>query len=216
VELITYLNEYFFTKQQLLEISKVSEQDMFEYQEKGVMPKCSYKLTLNLASDSFLGSHQAAQTIEYYAKGYSSWLAIIQSLNCAEDIQGVFVKRYKAAIEKLKEQGHASNDPKINAGFDQHIEQEWGYFLEGVYGLCTKSGLPEDIAAKEFAIIEIDALSEQTQLEEAQLNEAQLNQLTKAVNRLDSASSFFAPHERLKSSRHRLVNEIRRKYRLAL
>ncbi len=54
-------------------------------------------------------------------------------------------------------------------------------------------------------------LSEQTAL-----NEAQLNQLTNAVNLLDCASSMFAPHERLKSSRHRLVNEIRRKYRLEI
>jgi hypothetical protein len=75
--------------------------------------------------------------------------------------------------------------------------------------LCTKSGLPEDIAAKEFSILEINELSEI-----GELSTEQTNKLTIAVNLLDSASSLFAPHERLKSSRHRLVNEIRRKYKL--
>jgi hypothetical protein len=75
--------------------------------------------------------------------------------------------------------------------------------------LCTKSGLPEDIAAKELAVIEINEL---LALNELSLDE--LEKLTLAVNLLDSASSFFAPHERLRSSRHSLVNEIRRKYKL--
>ncbi len=46
------------------------------------------------------------------------------------------------------------------------------------------------------------------------LNEEQLNRLTNAVNLLDASSALFAPHERLTSSRHRLVNEVRRKFRL--
>ncbi|WP_241210137.1 DUF6058 family natural product biosynthesis protein [Vibrio splendidus] len=33
-------------------------------------------------------------------------------------------------------------------------------------------------------------------------------------NLLDSVSSLFAPHEKLKSSRHRLVDEVRCKYKL--
>ncbi|MFC3646483.1 DUF6058 family natural product biosynthesis protein [Planctobacterium marinum] len=35
-----------------------------------------------------------------------------------------------------------------------------------------------------------------------------------AVNLLDKSSSLFAPHERLSSSRFRLVNETRCKYKL--
>ncbi|MCJ8295556.1 MAG: DUF6058 family natural product biosynthesis protein, partial [Colwellia sp.] len=90
-----------------------------------------------------------------------------------------------------------------------HINEEWYLFLSGIYGLCTKTGLPEDIAAKEFSILEINELSELDDL-----TDQQINKLTVAVNLLDSASSLFAPHERLRSSRHRLVNEVRRKYQL--
>ena len=209
MELIKYLNEHFFTKQELLDISKVTEQNFLNYQENGLMPKCSYRLKLNVTSDSFFGLFNNDQEIEYYAKGYSSWLAVIQSINSTEAIYAIFTSRYKETIEKLKGQGHSSSNPKIASELNNHIKEEWHHFLSGIYGLCTKSGLPEDIAAKEFSILEINELAELNDL-----TDQQLNKLTLAVNLLDSASSLFAPHERLRSSRHRLVNEVRRKYQL--
>ncbi len=209
MEFIKYLNEYFYTKQELLAVSKVSELDFLEYQNKQVMPKCSYKLNLDLKSDSFFGLHSEKQEIEFYAKGYSSWLAVIQSHDSVESVYSVFVKRYKDTITELQKKNHSSTSSKITAEIEQHIKEEWKYFLDGTYGLCTKSGLPEDIAAKELAILEINEITK-----EKDLSEAQLVKLTKAVNLLDSASSLFAPHERLKSSRQRLVNDVRRQYKL--
>lgn len=209
MELIKYLNKYFFTKQELLDITKTTEQDLSKYQEDGLMPKCSYKLSLSIKSDSFFGLHDDEQEIEYYAKGYSSWLAIIQSLNSIEAVYSVFANRYKMAIESLKEQGYSSTNPKVTSDLNEHIKEEWSHFLNGIYGLCTKSGLPEDIAAKEFSILVINELSEHKEL-----TTEQRNKLAVAVDLLDTASSLFAPHERLKSSRHRLVNEVRRKYQL--
>lgn len=211
LQLLKYLDDNFFTKQELLDSSKVTSRELLNFQERGVMPKCSYRLNINLNSDSVFGLYNEENEIEYYAKGYSSWLAIIQSLESSEVIYSVFAKRYKVAVNNLKAEGHTSKDPKINSELDNHIKEEWSHFIEGTYGLCTKSGLPEDIAAKELAVIEI---SELTEVDELTLD--QLAKLTLAVNLLDSASSLFAPHERLRSSRHRLVNEIRRNYKLQL
>ncbi|NQZ20752.1 MAG: hypothetical protein HRT53_01750 [Colwellia sp.] len=213
MELINYLSRYFLTKQELLTAAKITEQELSHYQQLKVMPKCSYKLQLSVASTSFFGLHNEEQEIEYYAKGYISWLAIAQSLNDTKSIYSLFVSRYKATIEQLRIQGHYSTNDKINASLDLHLKDEWQHFLDGIYGLCTKSGLPEDIAAKEFSILEINELTANTELTElAKLTEQQLSQLTRAVNLLDSVSALFAPHERLKSSRHRLVDEVRRKY----
>jgi hypothetical protein len=213
MELINYLSRYFLTKQELLAATKITEQELNHYQALEVMPKCSYKIQLNVESTSFFGLHSEQQEIEYYAKGYISWIAIIQSLNDTKSIYSLFVTRYKTAIEQLRMQGHYSQSDKINASLDLHIKDEWQHFLDGIYGLCTKSGLPEDIAAKEFSILEINELTANQELAESvALTEQQLKQLTRAVNLLDSASALFAPHERLKSSRYRLVDEVRRKY----
>jgi hypothetical protein len=64
-------------------------------------------------------------------------------------------------------------------------------------------------AAKEFAITQINELTEH-----ASLSSDEVGKLQTAVNLLDTANSAFAAPERLKSSRQRLVNEVRRLYQL--
>ena len=208
MELIKYLNEHFLTTCELLELSKITEGELRELQQKGLMPQCSYKLKPNLESDSFFGTHLDSQELEYYAKGYISWLAAVKNYECSEVAYLSFSERYKFALNELKGDGYTASDYKVNEGIDLHIEEEWSHFLKGIYGLCTKSGLPEDIAAKELAILEINEI-----IEKPNIDEMQLNRLERAVNLLDCVSALFAPHEILKSSRHRLVDEVRRKYK---
>ncbi len=208
MDLINYLNENYYTKQQLLDLAKISEAELFYFQEKRVMPTCSYKLSLNYSSDSFFGEFNNQSEIEYYAKGYLSWIGMLKVTTNLQDILPIFAQRYAKSISELKNSGHVSTDAKVNSKLDLHIEAEWGHFLDGIYGLCTKSGLPEDIAGKELAVLQI---SEILALDKAKID---LEQLTKAVNLLDKSSSMFAPHERLKSSRHRLIDEVRREYKL--
>ena len=208
MDLINYLNENYYTKQQLLDLAKISETELFYFQEKRVMPTCSYKLSLNYSSDSFCGEFNNQSEIEYYAKGYLSWIGMLKVTTDLQDIFPIFAQRYTKSISELKNAGYTSGDVKVNSKLDLHIEEEWGHFLNGIYGLCTKSGLPEDIAGKELAALQI---SEILKLDKAKID---IEQLTKTVNLLDKSSSMFAPHELLKSSRHRLIDEVRRKYKL--
>jgi len=209
LELIKYLNDNFVTLPQLLESTKMAELEFRRYQEAQLMPKASYVLNLSLNCDSFFGLHYETHAVEYYAKGYASWLGIVRSLQEPDCIYAEFSRRYTSAIELLKAQGHRSDHPKVGASLPAHIAEEWRHFINGIYGLCTKSGLPEDIAAKEFAISQINELTEHDSLSGSEVEKLQI-----AVNLLDAASSAFAPHERLKSSRQRLVNEVRRLYQL--
>jgi hypothetical protein len=115
----------------------------------------------------------------------------------------MFARRYCEALAVLP---LMSGDPKLNDGFDAHLRDEWRHFLDGTYGLCTRSGLPEDIAAKELAICVIR--------ESLEGGAPDLARLRAAVDLLDRASSPFAPHERPRSSRHRYVDELRVRYGL--
>ncbi len=208
MDLINYLNTNYLTKQELLDLAKITERELLDYQQQNVMPKCSYKLALNYTSDSFFGEFKEQSKIEYYAKGYLSWIGIIKSVNDLKNMFNIFSQRYSEAITNLKNSGYNSNDEKVNSKLELHIKEEWGHFLNGIYGLCTKSGLPEDIAAKELAILQINEVLAFNE------SEMDLEKLAKAVNLLDASSSMFAPHERLKSSRHRLIDEVRRMYKL--
>lgn len=208
MDLINYLNNNYYTKQQLLDLAKVNEVELSYFQENKVMPTCSYKLSLSYMSDSFFGEFNHQDEIEYYAKGYVSWIGMLKVTANLQDVFSIFAQRYTQSISDLKEAGYNSNNAKVNSTLDLHIKEEWGHFLNGIYGLCTKSGLPEDIAGKELAILQINEILEQDKAK------VDLSQLTKAVNLLDRSSSMFGPHERLKSSRHRLIDEVRREYKL--
>ena len=102
MELINYLNDHFYTKQQLLNIVKINGSTLADYQLQDIMPACSYKLNLNYRCDSFFGEHQNITEIEYYAKGYASWLGILAVITNPLDVFNIFSKRYKQRIEWLK------------------------------------------------------------------------------------------------------------------
>ncbi|WP_298772277.1 DUF6058 family natural product biosynthesis protein [uncultured Shewanella sp.] len=215
MELIQYLNTYFLTEEVLLKKVNVDYSVLEKYQLMGIMPKASYQLRLAIHCDSFFGLRDETQSLRYYAKGYVSWFNVVRELSDAqgghkEAVYAVFLKRYLDTIHKLNGLGHALNRVQKEHDLHCHIEQEWAHFLAGTYGLCTLSGLPEDIAAKELAISQINTLSQLTSL-----TSEQRIQLTRAVNLLDDVSALFAPHERETSSRKRLVDDIRKIYQLS-
>ncbi|PRC94542.1 DUF6058 family natural product biosynthesis protein [Solimicrobium silvestre] len=213
MELIHYLNNEFFTQQQLLVASEIDLSELETLQLKGLMPRPSYSLKLDLSCNSFFGLHQEQANLDYYAKSYAGWIAEIRPLTSSADAFRLFSDRYKARLRQLYAAlDLRTHNEKLNAGLDAHITSEWTHFLAGIYGLCTKSGLPEDIAAKELAIMIINQITELRA--NPILSQTERARLTVAVNLLDEASSSFAPHEVLRSSRHRLIDQMRINYSL--
>ncbi|VXB02210.1 DUF6058 family natural product biosynthesis protein [Massilia sp. 9I] len=201
MELLDYLQQHFLTRAQLLTASSITSARLDALIDRGVMPRPSYRIQLNTRCASFFGEHDEEAGAEYYATGYPSWIAVLEA--STEDPFAIFARRYRAALGALP---MTTIDPKLGAGLDAHLRDEWGHFLSGTYGLCTRSGLPGDIAAKELAICVIKELTAQEDPERGRLRQA--------VDLLDRTSSPFAPHERARSSRRRLVDEVRLRYAL--
>jgi len=215
MELISYLNDNFYSKQQLLALTKTDDADFKRFQEQKIMPKCSYQLALTINCDSFLGAHKNHEVIEYYAKGYVSWLELVKSKQKFPEIYQHFEQSYLEYLTELKKKGFSSLNNKVTDKVKSHIKEEWQHFLNGTYGLCTRSGLPHDIAAKELAIIIINELCDARVNNDESLTKENRAKLKDAVNLLDKASAEFAPHERLNSCRERLINAVREKYNLS-
>lgn len=194
MDLIHYLNQHFLTRTQLLARCAVEPDQLQQWQERRMMPRASYRLRLDILCDSFFGEHREQVAAEYYAKGYVAWAEILRPLGGELDAFAVFARRYRARLDQLAATGLACPDRLATEG---HLAAEWGAFLDGTYGLCTVSGLPEDIAAKELAITLIRETDDRAQLR-------------RCVDLLDTVSSPFAPHEVARSSRHRYVDEMRR------
>jgi hypothetical protein len=196
MELIRYLENNFYTREQLLASSGASDAQLAQWQAARMMPKASYSLQLELACNSVFGLHEERAHVEYYARCYVEWIAVLRTLGSEAEALALFASRYRSRLDELAALALMPSDAAILG--EAHIASEWAHFLAGTYGLCTVSGLPEDIAAKEAAIALIRELQDAPQPDAARLRAA--------VGLLDRASAAFAPHERTRSSRHKYVD----------
>jgi hypothetical protein len=205
MDLLSYLNQHFYTKTQLLEKSQISAVDFNQYQQKAMMPSASYLLSIKC--DSFFGEHNEAQASEFFPKAYVSWLTDLTAMPDAQTAFEVFSSGYKSQLQKLNDFGLYSVDDKFNKNLNNHIKQEWQHFLKGTYGVCTQSGLVEDIATKELSTSNINEL-----ISNKELSGQKRKQLQISIDLLDSATSLFAPHERQNSSRVKLIEYVKNSY----
>jgi hypothetical protein len=210
MELIDYLNHRFFSREQLLARCGAGGDMLDELQRLAMMPRPSYRLRLEVACDSFFGPHTEQVAVEYYAQGCVAWFGLLQTLDSPAQAFEVFADRYRSRIGRLAAEGIRSAHADLAA--DAHVAAEWRHFLDGTYGVCTVSGLPEDIAAKEVAGTVIKDLTAEGP--QRTLTVEQRRRLGAAVDLLDRSSAPFAPHEVARSSRRRLVDEVRRDWQL--
>jgi hypothetical protein len=205
MELIRYLERYFLTREQLLAQCAIDAGQLERMQLARLMPQPSYRLRLDLGCESFFGQHQERHAVDYYATGYIAWLALASTFSSEVEARDAFFQRYRAKLAQLRCVGMVPRDPAF--GSEAHLRAEWSAFLDGTYGLCTVSGLPEDIAAKEAAIALIRELADGIPA-----TGEPPSQLRQAVDLLDSATPPFAPHEVARSSRRRYVDAIRARF----
>ena len=212
--LFHYLHDHFYTLDQLAQAAHMRVENIRAFQDKKMLPLPTYQLNGEYQVQSFFGVHQDAQSIEFYPKDTVSWLRIIQNLPTREAAFDAFSHRYRLTFSCLKQLSNLHRKDYLYTVMqsEDKLKEEWDHFLAGSYGVCTRSGLPEDIAAKDFALEEIRSLLDSGMLTLRHMRK----KLENAVNLLDEVSAPFAPHERARSTRHQYVDEVRRQYRLAL
>lgn len=212
LELLDYLRERYHTRPQLLAAAGAAEAQLAHWQTAGMMPAASYVLDLGGSCNSFFGLHETREPVEYHARGYTAWIGALQLLENGEQAMALFARRYRAQIARLMSDGYTLADDRYHGGLDAHIATEWDAFLKGIYGLCTVSGLPEDIAGKELSTALIKELTADVTRDD--LSGDERARLARAVDLLDATCAPFAPHEYPRSSRARLVDGVRRRYGL--
>lgn len=206
--LLDYLQHHLLSRAALLRATSIDDATLTVLQQQGAAPQPSYRLDLDIGCVSFFGKHSEQASQEYYATGCALWIASVHPFHIAPF--KIFADRYRARLAALGEAGISSTIVKLNEGLAQHLKDEWNSFLDGTYGLCTRTGLPEDIAAKELAVAIIEQVL--AHASGRSLDAQQRIHLARAVDLLDSASSPFAAHEVERSSRRRLVDQVRATY----
>ncbi|MCS3805804.1 hypothetical protein HNO92_003055 [Chromobacterium alkanivorans] len=201
-DLLDYLRAHFLAEPELLARSGVSLETLRGWQQAGAAPWPSYRLALAGEAVSCMGAAALSAESAWYPRGMMCWLG--QALAWDGDPE-----RLRAGFEREWRAGLAALELSP-AEAELDLAAAWRDFLAGGYGVCTRDGLPAQIAQKEALVSLIDALTERQS--RSGLEPAQRERLARAVAWLDAVAAPFAPHERAASSRARCVKLTRRLY----
>ncbi|KAF7765063.1 hypothetical protein PCIT_b1200 [Pseudoalteromonas citrea] len=205
VALGRYLQRNFLSQAQLIAQANISEAAFYKLLEQGAIPKPSYQLGFSLSCHSYFGEHTVPNTqCTYYAQGCVQWITDVRALSNEQTIYAHFKGCFLREYEALKIQGYVRNDAAKSMMLDSYINEQFHYFIAGTYGVCTRTGRVAEIVKKEVAIKTIQHLSGIDKL-----TEGEMTTLQRAIDLLDEASAYFAPHEYAASSRSKYIDALR-------
>ncbi|PCI86357.1 MAG: hypothetical protein COB24_10190 [Hyphomicrobiales bacterium] len=213
--LLNYLYDKYYERSAFCAAANIDLQTLDKWESANLVPKASYIMDNDLQVKSFVADHQETQKYEFYLKGQLEWLAQIADKNITTEnaARHYFETQYGFAIERFlaTELGQkiAEIYPQSAWNLDDYTET-WQHFLVGTYGLCTRSGLPNEIFLKHVYIRFIKFVTQTNRPNEIKLK--LLDMLSQAVEALDKVESDFAPHEVAQSSRQRCIINIRKNY----
>ncbi len=214
--LLTYLFENFYEETTFLKEAQISVADLSGLIQKRVMPKPSYIVKNTADVLSFVSSSCEVQPYRFHLKNHVAWLETLHVLNLDSEARAraTFQVQYETAaksffISALGESILAIM-PRFPEGFDAvHFDATWQYFLDGVYGVCTRNGMPGDIFLKQACVRFIDHFTEA--FPDADISPEHQKTVLAAVDILDKVESDFAPHEVSETSRQRCIINMREK-----
>jgi hypothetical protein len=85
------------------------------------------------------------------------------------------------------------------------FEQEWQYYLQGIYGICTLNATGAEIAKKEIAVKRLIDFNKKHG--DKKLSDSEKKILTILNNEFNEVSNLFAPYQRKNSSRGKYLDK---------
>ncbi|PKH52609.1 hypothetical protein CXF68_18720 [Tenacibaculum sp. Bg11-29] len=210
---IKYIEDNFIELNELCKISEISSQEINALIENELIPNSSYEINTTYKINSPLGDQKTISEVKkYYPK---SVIALIQKNKKLND-SSEFKKSLKTAFtntfvnnnnnrfgyDNITEEDGTVNIDKLNSAF----EQEWQYYLQGIYGICTLNATGAEIAKKEIAVKRLIDFNEKHGAEK--LSDSNKKILTLLNNEFNEVSNLFAPYQRVKSSRGKYLDQI--------
>lgn len=206
-----YLNEFYVNEENLAEKGGVTCEILRGWQDEKIFPKPSYVTESETTISSFFGTHRYKKITKWYPEQLDKWILFIKSHDISKAlIETDFKNRYMNTVIELQSIGIYDAIYDDIGSREMILNEVWGHFLDGIYGVCTRNCTPEQIATKDVATCFINVLTDRQK--KIRVAERDKPKLTIALNLLDSVTSFFAPHERHQCSRNQCIDTVRKKY----
>ncbi len=215
--LLNYLYKNFYEQSIFETVADIDHKAFNQLKEYKIIPGPSYVLDTSIATSSFFGNFKNKETYSFYIKGLVEWLKAVRCFDLKSELRAksyfshVYGNALKIFFSGEIGQWIELELPNFQSEFNEKkLEATWQYFLDGTYGVCTRTSSPEDISLKQCLSMFIERFCEKNQ--PGDLLVKQRSMLAKTIDLLDTVESDFAPHEIKLSSRQRCIIDTRKKY----
>lgn len=202
-----YLDRHFVEASRIAENRGMPVEELERLVDTGAVPAPSYVVLSDRIVSAAFGdlTNDGARIGRYFAPSQEQWL---ERVSAGDSLEVTF--KAEMALE-LAAANHAihrlrdafDDDGKALSGLEVRIDAMWGYFLAGVFALCVAdSGSVRSIARKEVLQEKLSELANGG----APLDRDELGPL---IDAYDLAAMPFSPAEYPRSSRKRLVEDLR-------
>lgn len=217
---LEYILTNFVSLPQLAALSGQTEDTINEFIAARCLPGPAYRLEGQVALSSVFGDHSEAWKASFFPRSHVEKVRSIARQEApleavASSLEAAFKAEYGALLIELQAREYGMADVFKTDGTvggraaESLLNSEWNHYLDGTYGLCTRSASVREIAMKEIMIARIKHLS--AQLEQKPVDTLRAD-LAQAVDMLDSVSAPFAPHEVSRSSRQSYITDIKHRF----
>lgn len=225
-DLDIYLKHYYQTADQLAASCSISSDELATLVSENLIPRPSYTVAEGggFISQAF-GEFQVQGFTpgQYFHPGNATWVAIAleAKAKCEPhqahyDLKSRFKSNFAAALAELDKTTFRLPDSFTDAGqvipegLDARTEDAWGSFLKGVFSLCVADPSSErSIARKEILQEALTKLSDNGS--KGDFPPEEKHYVLELINQYAQAAMPFSPLEYPRSSRKRLVDDLRAK-----
>ncbi|WP_051662718.1 DUF6058 family natural product biosynthesis protein [Flavobacterium sp. KJJ] len=214
---LEYIATNYIEFEEVIREANISSDKLNELIESKLVPEASYSIKSDITIRSSLNdSFKVTIERKYFHPSVLQLIKDNENLN-SESFKMTFKENlltnlknhaYKTfAYGNVFEENGKLNEQKANIA----IEEEWNYFCQGIYGICTLNNNENDIIEKEIAIKRILDFIEK---KSASLSNDEKIELEKLNAEFNKATSNFAPYQRELSSRGKYLDKLLRAFSL--
>ncbi|MBU2178775.1 MAG: hypothetical protein KJ930_04995 [Gammaproteobacteria bacterium] len=219
-DLDLYLKDHYWDAGQLAAHCNITVDELDEFIRLQLVPEPSYVVTDQARVKSFVFGEMAALGATpgaYFHPANKAWVMLALSADYRRDataLQQRFKANFAAALTQLNATTWRLTDSFTDegeilaSGMNTRLDSAWQYFLNGTFGLCVKNPESEfDIAHKEILQEKLVAITENGS--KSKFATADMKAVVSLINDYAAASMPFSPVEYPRSSRKRLVDDLR-------
>jgi Family of unknown function (DUF6058) len=221
-ELDSYLATHYLDANQFADFCSITNAALSALIVQQLIPEPSYRVSNSATLYSYaFGEMDApgAKAGEYFHPANRAWVLLAQSSEFSGDasqLKARFLDKLKSALAEFNQTLFRLNDSftddgkPIPEGLIARSETAWEHFLKGTFGLCIANPISEyEIARKEILQEKLLTLSENGL--KANFTGEEISMLLTLIDDYETASMPFSPVEYSRSSRKRLIEDLRKR-----